>query len=446
MRKLDQIDDLFRSGLEDYEPIPPVDVWDRIEKDLTAKSNSRRALPIFLKIAAGISLLIGLSWAGLKLFISDDRSDIIITQTPAINIVEPEIALQPQAKFEKPSSQDHEVPGSTDVSHKNNISVEPNTEDLITGMAPSGIVPAEKETGSIVSDFIPPVDYRYEILNLSPGAGNLPSADLQQPSKNDMIIQQNLLAMADEDEKKTDWIIGGKLGPQYTYRNFDLLQAESSRIPEYMEKESGLLAYTGGVNVEADRGGRLTVQSGLFYSKIAMTRPYVSNESDYFDIGETYNSNSTDQLNKSNTIGTIVFENDLPQNLVRTDEGYVEPGPYELETQLGYVEIPFVVKYKIIDRKLGVNINGGIWADILMGTKVYKMDGNQIYVEGINEDMRTLTVSSSLSFGFTYPISNKLSLNCEPFFRYYLSQVNTNIETAVYPYSLGILTGVNYYF
>ena len=61
MEKHENIDELFRDRLTDYAPVPPAEVWGRIEHDLV-RNRKKIYFPVFLKVAASVVLLAGLSW------------------------------------------------------------------------------------------------------------------------------------------------------------------------------------------------------------------------------------------------------------------------------------------------------------------------------------------------------------------------------------------------
>ena len=73
------------------------------------------------------------------------------------------------------------------------------------------------------------------------------------------------------------------------------------------------------------------------------------------------------------------------------------------------------------------------------------IDGNK-YPIGKTEGLNLMTLSSSLGMGMEYNFSNKLSLNLEPTFRYYLNPFNELAGSNIHPYSFGIFSGVSYKF
>jgi hypothetical protein len=48
--------------------------------------------------------------------------------------------------------------------------------------------------------------------------------------------------------------------------------------------------------------------------------------------------------------------------------------------------------------------------------------------------------------GMEYNLSDKLSLNLEPTFRYYLNPFSVTTGSFIHPYSFGIFSGVSYKF
>jgi hypothetical protein len=83
---------------------------------------------------------------------------------------------------------------------------------------------------------------------------------------------------------------------------------------------------------------------------------------------------------------------------------------------------------------------------MLVHNSVYTtVDGNK-YPVGDTRGLNPLTLSSSLGMGMEYNFSDKLSLNLEPTFRYYLNPFSITTSSFVHPYSFGIFSGVSYKF
>ena len=116
------------------------------------------------------------------------------------------------------------------------------------------------------------------------------------------------------------------------------------------------------------------------------------------------------------------------------------------EQSLEYLEIPFNLKYKVINRDFKVLLIGGFSTNLLVGNNVSANTANGKLDYGSVQDIRTVNYSGNAGLGFVYSFSGNLSLSLEPRFRYYLNSVNTANLPATRPYVLGIYTGVNYSF
>jgi len=65
---------------------------------------------------------------------------------------------------------------------------------------------------------------------------------------------------------------------------------------------------------------------------------------------------------------------------------------------------------------------------------------------GRTEGLNPFTISSSLGMGMEYSISDKVSLNLEPTFRYYLNPFTQIPGLKTHPYSFGVFSGLSYKF
>jgi hypothetical protein len=108
--------------------------------------------------------------------------------------------------------------------------------------------------------------------------------------------------------------------------------------------------------------------------------------------------------------------------------------------------LPVILRYKVIDKTIGVNLIGGLAYNLLVHNSVYTTINGSKYPIGDTKGLNPLSLSSSLGMGMEYNLSGKLSLNLEPMFRYYLNPFNASAGSVVHPYSFGIFSGVSYKF
>ena len=117
-----------------------------------------------------------------------------------------------------------------------------------------------------------------------------------------------------------------------------------------------------------------------------------------------------------------------------------------LRQNFSYLELPIILRYKVIDRMIDFNLIGGVSYNLLVSNSVYTMVDGGKYPIGKTEGLNPITLSSSLGMGMEYNFSDKLSLNLEPTFRYYLNPFNEVTGSKIHPYSFGIFSGVSYKF
>ena len=478
MDNLENIDQLFRDELYDFSPQPPKDGWKRLQGELT-KSKKVVLFPLWARVAASILLIAGGAAIGWKYF----------TRSEADMQVLSEESLVP-AQIPTESIAESQLPVMNEVSEKSSevkatVDEEPTLADADASIVPAEaaepeaevvtplIAASEEEEESVsadeavilpdeemaeMGDQLPIRESQPELPNTEPVTEDSETIPKNDPKikLDDIIMQQNLLALEEnESEKhKTSWTIGGIAGPQYTYRDVNV-NAMPYPIDDYDEYESGVTTYAGGFQIEVEPARRFSVQSGVFYSKIGQVKnsiqvnagigePWISGPDQFENRVISGEELPTDLVNST---GNISFDKSLPPPVAASDENLEwTVGDYTAEQYFEFIEVPIIFKYKLIDRKFDVNISSGLWANFLIGNEAMATDNESFKTRGKTNDINTFTYSGSLSLGFGYPISKRLALSLEPFFKYYLKSINSNPQTDVYPYSMGIMSGVRYTF
>ncbi len=278
-------------------------------------------------------------------------------------------------------------------------------------------------------------------------------------------VNEAYLALLDEfkdpDEKIDNydkWLVGGQAGPQYSYRQLTSEYASQEYINSYNESEDGVIAYAGGVNVAYKPAKRLSIQSGVYYSKIGQSASAQYTDAVSLDNGDAlvlYGNTESNSLNSdenvpkvsvSTSMGTV--ESKLTSSSeISNEEASQISSKYssveEVQQYLEFLEIPLIARYAVIDRKIDFHLLGGVSTNFLVASPVYLEDGSY-FKETSN--LNTINYSSTLGLGFGYNFSEDLVFSLEPQFKYYLNQVNKNSSTEYHPYSFGVYTGVTYSF
>jgi hypothetical protein len=108
--------------------------------------------------------------------------------------------------------------------------------------------------------------------------------------------------------------------------------------------------------------------------------------------------------------------------------------------------MPVIVKYKLIDKTVDFNLIGGLSYNLLVNNSVHAVIDGSKYNIGKTAGLNPFMVSSSLGMGMEYNLSEKISLNLEPTFRYYLNPFSNIQGAGAHPYSFGVFSGLSYKF
>jgi hypothetical protein len=114
-----------------------------------------------------------------------------------------------------------------------------------------------------------------------------------------------------------------------------------------------------------------------------------------------------------------------------------------LLSDLRYLELPLMLRYKAIDRKMGVSFVGGLWTNFLVGNSVYAVDDERTWV-GRQGELNDLSFSTSLGMGMEYKFSRNFSFNVEPTLKYFIN--TSSNSNGINTYSFGVFSGLSYKF
>jgi len=253
------------------------------------------------------------------------------------------------------------------------------------------------------------------------------------------------------------WVLGAVLSPLYSFRDAEMDALESTN-----DFESGMLSYAGGIQVSYRAAGRLAIETGVLFNKmgISIGAPGIQMFSSSMDYALT--EGSTERSNwvaVSNSVGNIVsksgdiyvnnyklnasvesgnFQDNLPVEATTADEG--------IQQHLEYLELPFNLRYTLVDRAFELQLIGGLSTNFLVSNYVTMETPDGREEIGYLSNIRNVNYSGNAGLGMIYHIHRKFSLSLEPRFRYFLHSVNDETLPSTRPYSLGLYTGIRYTF
>jgi hypothetical protein len=111
----------------------------------------------------------------------------------------------------------------------------------------------------------------------------------------------------------------------------------------------------------------------------------------------------------------------------------------------GYLEVPVELQYNLMDRKLGINLIGGVSSLFLTENAVTLVSDNTSTSMGEANNINEVNFSTNFGLGMYYRLTPKMQLNLEPMFKY---QLNTFSDTAgnFQPFSVGVYSGLSFRF
>jgi hypothetical protein len=435
------IDLLFRNGLKDYEVLPPPDVWNGINSSIKVKTRP----VIFMSAAAMIAILVTIG------FFTFRWSNEISKTPPSVlsfNVAEPVPVYsyptdRPQFELKNVIDKAEIVSqNSNDITYQS--VVEMTSGEKAVPLQVSGI--KEAKILSVVNQKSRKSLMFSSLNQANSGPENLNYSDLQY-----------LPALPDNTpaKKAERWSIAAMASPTYYSR---ITSGSDDLSNQLISSEEPLFSYSGGVSFSYKISRRLTIQSGLYYSSLGQKIDGINSFSGFGQYNSSKGDHSFEVLTANGTVFTSnpdVFLSSNASSRIVTDyttevfdpkKASLQPVNTSLNQNFSYLEFPVVLKYKIVDKTIGINLIGGLSYNLLVNNTVTTTMNGSLYPVGDTKGLNPLSLSSSFGMGMEYNISGKLSLNLEPTFRYYLNPFSVTTGSYIHPYSFGIFSGVSYKF
>lgn len=461
------IDQVFSGALRDSEVSPPSDSWIIIDRELNRKHRAR-AIVIIRTLAASVAL--ALAFAG-GYYVADHHHSIkpdqpvMYTAAPvhqvqgaknntATSTVQPD-HTHFDAKQTSPSAGAKEtLPDPLSSSARENslrkegihsktnlISAYPDKEEPLVRIS------------SLLATLTPPPVETMQVLS-----GKLDEMKLAASAGQGEVIYADISGN-ENPAQGSHWSIGGQASPLYAFRSTNVtsdravtnLAGASSSLGE-----SGIVSYGGGLNVQYKATRRLSVSTGVYYSRMGQ----LVHGSELLPSGTVAASYAMaagsipTSMTQNGSAGYIdrsysaVADNMNP--IISPNKSLTETNAatqlVDLRQNMDFLEVPLMVRYKIIDRKLGLHLLGGLSTNILAGNNVMIDNGSGFSSYGRTSGLSTWNYTSIMGLGLDYGLSGNLRASIEPAFRYYLNSINTINPADTHPYSFGIYTGIAYSF
>ncbi|WP_374398776.1 hypothetical protein [Flavobacterium sp.] len=244
----------------------------------------------------------------------------------------------------------------------------------------------------------------------------------------------------EKEEKRSKWAISTNASPVY----FNSLALGSS-IDQQFDSNSKNYATTlsFGITGSYEVNQKLSVRTGV--NNISLS--YNTNDI-IFGAKIRGAESNIPSIARNENAANMVFSSKL--NNVETLSGDIENVVIEnnvgaLQQNISYIEVPLELSYKLLDKKFGIEVIGGM-STLFLNQNNISLVANGLEMEvGRANNLNNIHFSSNVGLGFRYNFWNSFNANFQPMFKY---QINTFSENSgnFRPYFIGLYTGISFSF
>jgi len=484
------LDKLFQKEFADFKAVPEDKVWAKIEASLD-KKKKRRVIPIWWKLGGAAALLAVLMYVFVPRNTPNGPQQQIISDT---NSTGPDVdSNKSELKDEKDASPFQNNPKNTPLTSTDNSArpnevlgekqdqiatgqdvLSKNTTDQFAQTVPQSNEAAQSnrnEGDTRFSDIFSKENSTAETVvgtnaeeqkngtqfpNTSdknesdPTEDKVAQTDSKESGKKsifDAIAEQEEDKVIENKETYNRWAMGPSVAPVY----FDAAGEGSPIHSNFTQNsKSGNLNLSYGLTVSYNVSKKLSLRSGIHRVDFG----YDTNEISFSSSLQAPTSEIIDNINYSQSSRNLVVRSSASaagqadmENPITTAE-FNAPSNLlngRMVQQLGYVEVPVELNYVLLDKKVGINVIGGVSSLFLVDNAVSLESEGLVTNLGSANNVNDINFSTNIGLGVNYKFTKKIQLNLEPVFKY---QLNTFTDTAgsFRPYTIGVYSGVQFKF
>ena len=498
------IDRLFQEKFKDFEVAPSDAVWNRIEQRLGQKKKKRRIIPIWWQLGGAAAALVLLLAIGNSLFNTDNQNipEIVDVEKPPNAVSEDEQNTNKNVKATDNAAiaaedsdtltKEHATINSFETSESNQIKTAiSNQNEASLSVAPTKPNSSKKtnfnkntfnQSNTLVAKEEHPVKQSDEIVQLKSNSeiesiitdsktkNNVAHTPIEKhkkkTGKQDAITEANKIndlkeetkdvqtiedAIAEansinekEKEKLRRWSIAPNVAPVY----FNSLGNGSSIDEQFNgNATSNAITMSYGIDGSYVISNRLKITTGVHRVSLNNTTNDVLALSDNTLASRNASAirmeNVTLKASGDNSSLMVMSRANLNKESIPESFNTLPTG--DLEQRFGFIEIPLELEYKVIDKKLGVNVVGGFSTLFLNENEIFADVNGESTLIGEANNLNDTSFSANFGIGLDYSLSKKLNINLEPKFKYQLNTFN-NTSGNFQPFFIGVYTGLSFKF
>ncbi len=205
---------------------------------------------------------------------------------------------------------------------------------------------------------------------------------------------------------------------------------------DYSITEDPAFSFNTGFLVGYDLTSKWSIKLGASYSLLSQTiksKILIAKTDDNGDTDYQFNTSygsaviPSDASSKPSTGDSLLIKSDSKQNL-------------------NIINIPILVKWQIQKNKFSFYAQAGLSGNYILNQKLkLDSDGKQQTVTEF-KGLKKIYPGLIVGLGASYNVAKNISVLLEPTFRTAISPINTSVSKKPYPYSFGLVLGLNYHF
>src|SRR5690554_80599 len=479
MKEKKNIERLFQEKFKHFEVTPPTNAWENISKELHPEKKKRSLIPFWLRIS-GIAATLLLGTFLLKNIFNSEQPDQI-TKTDTIEI--PVLDSDKNQNTETSGSQIQEriVTENTTIQIVEAIQkIDQNSDSSLNSSQKSSsnsesdlntiiLSPEQKTTSTLASENRK--DNKSQVLDnykesnftdITKQKDNNSNSDDKQLESNTKlpILEQSdeeLLAesksveqeleefkkltedKSDENQTETIALNRWKITPNIAPITMNSITEGSSLSDSFIENpKENVTTLSYGMAFSYAFNKKFNIRTGL-------NRVSVGYNTNNVEIYATTNIKDVlshaVNINFNKTSENIVVR---PENTFTTQNDF-SPSTGKINQQIGFIEVPVELSYKILDSRFGIELIGGMSTLFLNENEISVISQGMSIVLGEADNLNDVHFSTNLGVGFRYQIFQSFEASLEPMFKYQLGTFSKN-DGNFKPYILGLYTGLSFKF
>lgn len=264
-------------------------------------------------------------------------------------------------------------------------------------------------------------------------------------AKKPNLLEELLLAKEEgeneiEKEKANKWAISTNASPVY----FNSL-AQGSSLDEQFESNNKNFATTlsYGVSGSYAINKKMTFRAGVNNINLSYNTDQVLYQTILNPIVADNIPTISRNANANNV--TFISEKSIVKSLNGDVENISQRNIGALKQDIGYVEVPLEITYKILDNKFGIEVIGGLSTLLLNANSVSLVTNGMEMKVGKANNLNDIHFSSNVGLGFKYNFFGNFNANFQPMFKYQINTFSANSGNFK-PYFVGLYSGISFSF